>query len=117
MKLTSRLCTEPGCGQVGVEVAPGWRCPEHRSTAWANWRASQPVEKSSGYGHRWRKFRQVIISERGARCEFCKATGVPLSLHHLDHQPPSSPRGFDPTNVKLACTACHVREGRRRRVA
>jgi 5-methylcytosine-specific restriction endonuclease McrA len=67
-----------------------------------------------GYGHRWRRFRAAIIRERSAICEFCGATGVPLSLHHLDHQPPSSPRGFDPSNVKLACTACHVRESRRR---
>lgn len=67
-----------------------------------------------GYGHRWRKFKAAIIADRGQVCEFCRATGVPLSLHHLDHQPPSSPRGFDPSNVKLACAACHVRESRRR---
>jgi 5-methylcytosine-specific restriction protein A len=111
---TTRLCTEPNCPEVIVDAHPGARCDRHRATSWDRWRADQDPAKSMGYGHTWRRFRAGIIRERGARCEECGATGVPLSLHHLDHQPPSSPRGFDPSNVKLACTACHVRESRRR---
>jgi len=68
-------------------------------------------------GRSWRLFRQSIIQERGARCEFCGAVDVPLSLHHLDHEGTAGPRGYDPTNVKLACTRCHVRESRRGRAA
>jgi hypothetical protein len=84
-----------------VDAAPGARCPDHAHSTWDRSRVERP-EKSDGYGHRWRKFRKAIIDERGRRCEFCGATDVPLSLHHLDHQPPSSPTGYDPANVKLA---------------
>jgi 5-methylcytosine-specific restriction endonuclease McrA len=114
MRLSTRLCVEPGCAEVDVGGGGGWRCSEHRRIPWDRWRADQPPEKSSGYGSRWRKFKAAIVAERGPVCEYCGADGVPLSLHHLDHRPPSSPRGFDPSNVKLACTSCHVRESRRR---
>jgi 5-methylcytosine-specific restriction endonuclease McrA len=115
--LSTRLCCEPGCGEVGVDVSSGWRCSAHRRSAWDRWRASNDPAKSQGYGHRWAKFKERILRERGARCEFCGAIDVPLSLHHLDHLPPSGPRGYDADNVKLACTPCHVRESRRRRAA
>jgi 5-methylcytosine-specific restriction endonuclease McrA len=110
MRNGSWLCSEPRCPVILDH--PG-RCPEHSGTSWDRWRQGQRPEKSFGYGHRWRKFKQAILRERGAVCEFCGRTDVPLALHHLDHQPPTGPRGYDPANVKFACTACHVRESRR----
>ncbi len=114
---SSRLCSEPGCSRVGVDVPSGWRCTDHARSPWDRWRAGQDPAKSSGYGHRWRQFKKRIARERGPVCEYCGAVDVPLSLHHLDHQGASGPRGLHPANVKLACTRCHVRESRRRRVA
>ena len=105
------LCSEPGCGEVIVD-GPG-RCPKHRRRGWDTWKAANP-EKSDGYDRRWTRLRDRLLAERGALCEFCGAVNVPLQLHHLDHQPPDSPRGLDPANLKFACGSCHRREGQRR---
>jgi hypothetical protein len=109
-RLSTRLCGEPLCGQVGVEVPSGWRCPEHLRPGWSTWKAANP-QKSIGYDRRWARFRAAILRERGERCETCGATDVPLELHHLDRQGAMGERGFDPTNVRVLCVPCHVRAG------
>src|SRR5262245_28956569 len=73
MRLSTRLCCEPGCSEVLVDAAPGARCAEHRRAPWDRWRAGQPAAKLSGYGYRWARFRAAIIAERGERCEGCGA--------------------------------------------
>src|SRR5262249_16865739 len=106
-RVTTRLCSEPGCREVLVDALAGARCPAHRSTPWARWRASQPAAKVANYGPCWRRFRNAIIAERGARWEYCGRKDKPLELPHVDHPGPGSPRFFDPANVKLACVRCH----------
>jgi 5-methylcytosine-specific restriction endonuclease McrA len=115
-RLTTRLCCEPGCAELGVDAPAGWRCAQHGRSPWDRWRAGQEPAKSAGYGHKWRRFKRTIVAARGARCEYCGAVDRPLALHHLDHEGASGPRGFDPANVRLACGRCHVRESRRQRV-
>jgi 5-methylcytosine-specific restriction endonuclease McrA len=116
-RTSTRLCTEPLCGRVGVDVLPGWRCSEHRRTPWDRWRAGQDPAKSTGYGHRWRRFRQSILLERDRRCEECGASDVPLELHHRDRLGMRGPRAYDAGNVQVLCVGCHRRASRRRRVA
>jgi 5-methylcytosine-specific restriction endonuclease McrA len=113
-RTSTRLCAEPGCRQVLVDALPGSRCTEHARAPWDRWRTGQPAEKSAGYGHRWRRFRQAIIDERGARCEDCGATDIRLELHHVDRQGMTGEHAYDPANVKLLCTSCHRRASRRR---
>jgi hypothetical protein len=103
----SWLCNVPRCGVVLDR--PG-RCEAHRRRGWETWTAQQP-KKSVGYGHKWRKFREAILRERGAVCEQCGATGVPLELPHLDRLGPTGPRGYDPTNVILLCVRDHAAAG------
>jgi 5-methylcytosine-specific restriction endonuclease McrA len=88
--------------------------PSTHEPPWDRWRTGQPAEKSAGYGHRWRRFRQAIIDERGARCEDCGATDIRLELHHVDRQGMTGEHAYDPANVKLLCTSCHRRASRRR---
>jgi len=64
---------------------------------------------------RWRKFRNVIIAERGSVCESCgKVIANPLDCE-LDHDPieltPENVNDADvslnPDNVKVKCNDCH----------
>ena len=43
------------------------------------------------------------------RCGACGATGVPLELHHRDHEH----RNNAPTNLIVLCQPCHARAGMR----
>src|SRR5262249_61261845 len=57
-RLTTRLCGEPGCDQVGVDVAGGWRCAKHYRSGWDKWRESENGRaRIGGYGSRWRRLR------------------------------------------------------------
>lgn len=50
-RLSSRLCSEPGCAEVGVDVPGGWRCEQHRRSPWDRSRAEHP--ERTAYGSRW----------------------------------------------------------------
>lgn len=105
-RLSSRLCAEPACGEVGVDVAGGWRCPEHRRTSWDRFRAAHP-ERSS-YGSDWTRVRDRFIAEHPT----CACGAPATEVHHIDHCAPGAPTFLDVRNLEAVCTRCH-----RRRVA
>jgi 5-methylcytosine-specific restriction endonuclease McrA len=114
-RTTTRLCGEPGCREVGVDVAGGWRCEAHRRSPWDKWRAARP--SGPAYGARWRRLKATIVRERGSSCEACGAQDVPLELHHLDRQGMTGPRAYDERNLVLLCVPCHRRASRRARAS
>ncbi len=61
----------------------------------------------------WVQFRELIIAERGARCEDKDHhPGQPIGRLDLDHVKELQDGGapFDRNNVMLRCRSCHVRK-------
>jgi len=116
-RYTTRLCAEPGCGQVEVDAPPGWRCPTHTIDKWAVFRASpHGREISGGYNNpRWRRLRDRRMADAGGRCEYC---GAPAGeVHHVAGERPSDTCFYDIERVRAVCVACHRRLERERRRA
>ena len=67
---------------------------------------------TSGYGYTrraWRDARALALAKGRYRCSRC-GRGGNLAVHHLDGKGPLGPRGCDPTNLRVPCRSCHVRE-------
>ena len=111
-RTSTRLCAEPGCAEVGVDVAGGWRCDEHARAPWDRWRARNPGRSS--YGARWRRLRDAYIAEH-PDCEEPECDSPAVEVHHLDHAAPGDATFFDWDNLGSRCTRCHRRASRRRR--
>lgn len=106
MALTTRLCAEVGCPEVGVDVRAGWRCPAHRRD-----QSGRLLAKPAAPGYndrRWRRVRAAYIAEH-PRCEAPGCTTPARIVHHVDHRGPLGPRGLDWENLASLC-AHHHRE-------
>jgi 5-methylcytosine-specific restriction enzyme A len=112
-KGTTRLCCEPGCGEVLVDAAGGSRCAEHARKPWDRWRVRNPG-RSSGYGARWRRLRDAYIAEH-PDCEEPECDAPAVDVHHLDRAGPDDATFFDWDNLGSRCARCHRRASRRRR--
>jgi 5-methylcytosine-specific restriction enzyme A len=104
---SSKLCAEPGCPEIGTDVAGGWRCPAHLHEPWAAWRAANPG-RSSGYGARWRRLRDAYIAEHPT-CSCGQPAG---EVHHVDHALPTDSSFLAWDNLEAVCSRCHRRRGR-----
>ena len=56
-------------------------------------------------GRRNQELRAKMLAIYAHRCGACGATGVPLELHHRDHEH----RNNAPTNLIVLCKPCHAR--------
>jgi 5-methylcytosine-specific restriction endonuclease McrA len=109
-RTSTRLCAEPGCPEVGIDVPGGWRCSEHARAPWDRWRRLNPG-RSSGYGARWRRLRDAVIAEHPD----CACGAPAIQVHHIDHAAPGSPTFYDWDNLEAVCSRCHRRASRRGR--
>jgi 5-methylcytosine-specific restriction protein A len=90
---------------VGLDVAGGWRCPEHRRSGW-----NAPPAPEYG-GRRWRRLRDAYIAEHPT-CERC---GAPAEhVHHRDHARPGDTTFYEWSNLEALCADCHRRATGRR---
>jgi hypothetical protein len=61
-RVTTRLCTQPGCRVILVDAVAGARCPEHQDNGWAKWRETPNGRARMGsYGPRWRRVRNEYL--------------------------------------------------------
>lgn len=94
-----KLCGKPGCPN---RVRAGY-CPEHQSPrGWVKHQAGRTTTER-GYGHNWRKIRQMVASEEFA-CRLCGSTS-PMWV--CDHIIPKAKGGTDDrSNLQRLCVAC-----------
>ena len=62
-------------------------------------------------GRQWQDLRARVLEAFGHRCSACGESGVPLEVHHLDHDHLNNA----PSNLRPLCRRCHARVGARRR--
>jgi 5-methylcytosine-specific restriction endonuclease McrA len=74
-------------------------------------RAHQPHTPSPGRvtGRRWQAIRARVLAAAGYRCARCGAEGVPLEIHHVDHDHTNNA----PANTTPLCRACHRQASRK----
>lgn len=74
---STRLCAEPGCGEVGVDAPGGWCCAEHARAPWDRWRACNPGRSS--YGSRWQRLHQL---KNAPRYNGSRGQTYPVAIQH-----------------------------------
>jgi 5-methylcytosine-specific restriction endonuclease McrA len=83
------------------------RCPSCRQLldAGSYCPSCQPWAADPGRvrGRRNQPRRAHLIALQGGRCARCGAFGVPLELHHIDHNPANNA----PANTIVLCRRCH----------
>lgn len=60
-------------------------------------------------GRRGQELRARVLAAFAHRCSECGATGVPLEVHHVDHNAANN----RPTNLEPLCRPCHTKAGMR----
>ena len=84
------------------------RCPEHRRQDNRRLYERRGTLKQRGYGSRWPKVRQAVLS-REPLCRLCAAAGRVTAANVADHIVPK-PKGvedYDLTNLQALCVPCH----------
>jgi len=92
-----------------------------KRTGWAG----RGSASERGYGAEWQRLRDQIMARDGGicRCKHCKASGIVLPAHEVDHITPKAHGGTDdPANLQAINRDCHKRktaedEGKRYRPA
>lgn len=90
------------------------RAPIHRPRTSAAPGASDRDRGSAasrGYDHRWRQFRDLMLSQRPL-CQDCEQDGRATAaneVHHIQKLRHRPDLRLDPNNVRCLCTPCHSR--------
>jgi 5-methylcytosine-specific restriction endonuclease McrA len=58
-------------------------------------------------GRRWQQIRAHVFAVHGERCGRCGAVGVPLEVHHRDHDHTNNAI----SNLQPLCRSCHAKAG------
>jgi hypothetical protein len=61
-------------------------------------------------GGRWTKLKNLIIEERGARCEICDSKELPLHAHEEWEYVDAADSGLDDSNIQLALAERQAQE-------
>jgi 5-methylcytosine-specific restriction protein A len=80
------------------------------------WRpdAERGTAAQRGYGHAWRKLREVVMHRDGGLCQACAERGLVTRATEVDHIVPKSQGGSDDeSNLRALCRACHDEKSRR----
>lgn len=91
-----RAMIERACVICGL-LSDDFRCPEHR-------REERASAAERGYDHKWSQARARYL-RRFPRCVVCGARAT--DVHHVDGKGPLGERGYDDTNWRSLCHACH----------
>jgi 5-methylcytosine-specific restriction endonuclease McrA len=81
------------CIQCGELIDSGSHCAAHR------W----PSSPSRLRGRRWQAIRKAVLQVFAYRCAECGAEGVPLEVHHRDHDQTNNAI----PNLTVLCRSCH----------
>lgn len=101
-----RPCTGgPSCPHFAGE------CPVHGKRPWEHGR---PNSAARGYGHRWRRLRELVLARDGKLCQVCLAGNKLTPAHGVDHIIPRARGGKDELeNLRAICKDCHDRKSGR----
>lgn len=99
-----RPCTYPGC----PELTDGGRCEKHRKQNQKEIDARRGSSSARGYGARWQKLREIVLSRDKYLCQECKKLGRLALASDVDHIIPKSKGGIDEMeNLQSLCHRCH----------
>jgi 5-methylcytosine-specific restriction endonuclease McrA len=84
-----------GCGQL---IRSGSRCPRCERNRF-------PASPGRLRGARWQEIRKGVLRAFAYRCSECGAEGIPLEVHHRDHDHTHN----DLVNLLPLCRGCHRR--------
>ena len=74
-----------------------------------SWQGIVGTTTERGYGHAWRKLREVVLARDEGFCVECRARGLFVAGNHVDHIKPKAEGGGDElTNLQLLCADCHT---------
>ncbi len=94
------VCSTPDCPRPAT--ARG-RCADHARQARHDTRSGAPAQT---YNHKWRHYAaRYLRAHPTCQCHF-DCTEPAEVVHHIDHQGPTGPRGFDPTNLVALSRSC-----------
>jgi len=101
-----RACGYPGCPNLTAE----YYCPEHAALRAKQYEQNGRQYRSSDrYGRRWRKIRNLYISQHRL-CEECLKNGIYTPAQHVHHIKPLAEGGtHDFSNLMSLCISCHDR--------
>ena len=106
----SRPCREWGCPNlVKSRIQKGY-CDEHASKR-SNWnkrleRTGSTTER--GYGHAWRKLREIVLKRDNYLCVQCGKDGRLAEATDVDHILNKAKGGTDSIdNLQSLCDSCH----------
>lgn len=102
-RISTRLCSFPGCGTVLVDVAGGARCPEHGGrNGWIDYKERGNDKRYNSPA--WKRLRASYI-RRHPVCERCSNRAE--HVHHKDRHPD---RFLDERALESLCGRCHRSE-------
>ncbi len=100
------LCRHGGCMRLATERG---YCDRHLSDADAHgWDPRRGNASERGYGWKWAKLRQKVLSRDAGLCRQCIAAGRITPASDVDHIVPKSAGGSDVMeNLQALCGRCH----------
>lgn len=106
----SRPCREWGCPKLVKSRSQKGYCDDHADKR-SNWnkrpeRTGSTTER--GYGHAWRKLREVVLKRDNYLCVQCGKDGRLAEATDVDHILNKAKGGTDSIdNLQSLCDSCH----------
>jgi len=106
----SRPCREWGCPNLVKSRSQKGYCDDHADKR-SNWnkrleRTGSTTER--GYGHAWRKLREVVLKRDNYLCVQCRKDGRLTEATDVDHILNKAKGGTDSIdNLQSLCDSCH----------
>jgi len=108
--MMSRPCREWGCPNLVKSRSQKGYCDDHADKR-SNWnkrleRTGSTTER--GYGHAWRKLREVVLKRDNYLCVQCRKDGRLTEATDVDHILNKAKGGTDSIdNLQSLCDSCH----------
>lgn len=97
-----RLCSHPGCRQLGSHSHYDRQAERRRGSSTAR-----------GYGGRWQRLREIVLGQEPL-CWYCRQRGLIVAADTVDHKLPKARGGTDDRdNLCGACSTCNYSKGDR----
>lgn len=106
----SRPCREFGCPNIVKSRNQHGYCDTHADKR-SNWNKRADRKGSTterGYGHAWRKIREIVLKRDNYQCVKCAAEGVVTLATDVDHIISKAHGGTDElSNLQSLCSPHH----------